>query len=179
MATVFDQITAALSGNDATVRVNAQTGNLLGVGSLVDALSGHPPAEVVNLRKAFGSIALPDFPLTGFVTRIGDIRDALPTDVGATLSTALGPMARIDGDLGGALAASLRSALVAFEKVGALSSSRTSLGRWRIKWRRSICRCSWVPTTTLAMVAATRWPIICPTPLTGLPRAITTRRLPS
>src|SRR5262245_26002902 len=120
MATVLDQIGAALSGNDATVRVNAQAGNVLAVGSLLDALAQHAPPQVTNLQQAFGSLELPDFPLSGFVSRIADARAAVPTDASGVLGGTLGSIGSIDSELGGALATSLRNLLNAFEKIRAL-----------------------------------------------------------
>jgi hypothetical protein len=111
-----------MAGNDLSVRVDAQVGNLDAIATGLRNLIENPPDDVSELFRIAGSIPLPDLPVVGDLTaKFGELQGALPGDLSGLLSGVLSALERIETDFGGAIGTQLSTALLAIERIHALT----------------------------------------------------------
>src|SRR5262249_33619299 len=103
MATIFEQLEAALSGNE----VASQSGSLGSVSTMLSSLASHPPAAIGDFASALDRLPLPDVSVGGgVIAKLGAVKDAVPS----AASVADGPAKGLAG-IGSSLSDELGHAL--------------------------------------------------------------------
>jgi hypothetical protein len=89
MATIFEQLESALSGNEVTSKLASQAGSLGTVASTLTSLASHPPAAIGDFASALDELPLPDLSLGGgIIGKLGDMKSAIPSFASASAGPA-------------------------------------------------------------------------------------------
>ena len=111
MATIFEQLESALSGNEVASKLSAQTGSLGAVGTALTSLASHPPAAIGDFASALDQLPLPDVSLGGgIVGKLAAMKDAVPSAASVAEGPA-GALAAIGSSLSDELEHALSAAL--------------------------------------------------------------------
>lgn len=122
MPTVFVRLDASMEGNDVSVRVDAQVGNLGALANGLRSLIENPPDDVGALFRVAGSIPLPELQFAAELSaKLIEMRESVPTDPTVVLSGLLGSLGKLETDFAGAIGAQLSTALLAIERIHALT----------------------------------------------------------
>jgi hypothetical protein len=120
--TIFARLDAGMDGNDVSVRVDAQVGNLGTAVQLLTDLAQNPPDDVQDLLNAFATVPLPELRFAADVAvRFDEVRAALGGDPSALLSGIIGDLSHLETEFSGALGTQLADALVAIDRLHALT----------------------------------------------------------
>jgi len=89
MATIFEQLESALSGNEVASKLASQTGSLGTVASTLTSLASHPPEAIGDFASALDELPLPDLSLGGgIIGKLGDMKSAIPSFASASAGPA-------------------------------------------------------------------------------------------
>src|SRR5215470_17133616 len=121
MATIFEQLESALSGNEVASNLASQSGSLGSVSTLLSSLSSHPPSAIGDFASALDRLPLPDVSVGGgVIAKLGAMKDAVPS----AASVSDGPakaLAGIGSSLSDELEHALGSALAAVDALERLA----------------------------------------------------------
>jgi hypothetical protein len=110
--TISATLDAQLSGNDVSVHVTAQIGNLGSVASTVAGLLEHPPAGISDLLDRLKTFPLPDIALGGDLQGLlGSLASAVPADLSSVTTDLVQRLRDLQGMVGGDLAVAIENGL--------------------------------------------------------------------
>src|SRR5262245_9279009 len=82
MATLFDTLESALSGNALAGALSSVTGSLTGVSGVISGAGSKPPAGVASFGPALRALSLPDLDVSSaFGPGFASLKNALPSDL--------------------------------------------------------------------------------------------------
>jgi hypothetical protein len=101
LPTLAARLDVALDGNDLAEQLSAQAGNLGGVAATVTGLISNPPAGVAGIAETLADLPVPDLDFAaGLGGMLGDLQDALPTDLSSLTGGLVGGLGELQTTVG-------------------------------------------------------------------------------
>ncbi len=125
MPTLFERLDTALTGVNIDTALVTQSGNLGAVATLVANLIEHPPSNLGDLSGAINELPLPNLAINpSFVTQLGQLRNAVPTDLSGVTGVLTTGLSELAGTIGADLAEPLGKVLATIAAIRQLTTLR-------------------------------------------------------
>ncbi len=114
MPTLFARMDAGLEGNDVSLRLTTQVGNLTAVATTVADLINSPPQSIGDLLRSLQELPLPDVRVGGdLAATLSRLQQAVPTDLSSVTGTLTVGLEQLQTHVNNEILAALREAIEA------------------------------------------------------------------
>lgn len=122
MATLIQRFDIALEGNQLSVRLPEQVGNLLVIKNTIEGLVKNPPTSLGDFSRVLNELRLPDLVGSDFATSLGSLQGAVPTELSSVTGELVNKLAELKITISTRLVATIDDALAAIRAIHRLGT---------------------------------------------------------